>query len=159
MRQHVLVLIRASPVTLRHDTGWQTHPGSPKQQHRLANAPWFTRAAAPVGRCTLVYLCCNTGWHTPWLTCAATLVGIHTLVYQCCSTGWQTHLVHPCSNTGWQTHFGLPVLQHRLADTTWLTCTMTPIDIHTLVNLCCDTSWQHTLVNLRCDTSWQTHPG
>ena len=64
--QHVLVLTRASPVTLRHDTGWQTHPGSPMQQHRLAYAPWFTCAAAPVGRCTLVYLCCNIGWHTPW---------------------------------------------------------------------------------------------
>ena len=116
--QHVLVLTRASPVTLRH---------------RLVDAPWFTCAAAPVGRRILVYLCCNTGWHTPWLTCAATPVGIHTLVYLRYSTGWQTHL-------------GIPVLQHQLADAPWLTCAAAPVG-------------RHTLVNLHGGTGCQTQPG
>ena len=44
-------------------------PGANKGQscnaatwHRLADAPWFAHAATPVGRRTLVYLRCSTGW-------------------------------------------------------------------------------------------------
>ena len=128
-------------------------PGANKGQscnaatwHRLADAPWFAQAAAPVGKRTLVYPRCSTGWQMHLGLPVLQHRLAYTLVNLCCNTGWHTHLGLSVLQHRLADAPGSPMQQHRLADALWFTCAAAPVG-------------RHNLVNMHNDTDWHTHPG